>query len=83
MVAAPGLGDMHNMWPKGTSATAPALRVFAVLAFAFPLEALAKGFEPTPRELTLIFVGGSAGDASTPTLASLRQRLQSIDPSSR
>jgi hypothetical protein len=32
------------------------------------------------RDFTMIFVGGSAGDGTTPTLTKLKERLQSLEP---
>ena len=47
-----------------------------------PLPAHAAKSDKTARDFTVLVVGGSAGDGTTPTLSQLKERLQSADPSS-
>lgn len=60
----------------------PSLKLIFAAALLAPFAVVAEKPDKTPRDYIVIFVGGSAGDGTTSTLARLKERLQTLDTKS-
>jgi hypothetical protein len=72
--------ELRSLWMRVARAACVALGLLAAAAYGARVPHAQKARQKHPGELTLLFVGGSAGDGSTPTLQRLETRLESLEP---